>query len=131
MFNLIQINSSKFVTTNMCTCELLVATMMNILIMFKSTKTLLNIETVRLEKIKSIPSEGTHAQGTGGSIHMSRHRVLLEIADHSRCRTMFAVQSLEHPLRSRRSEEEEDVGRHQEKVSRREDAPQKPDRPHT
>jgi hypothetical protein len=45
---------------------------------------------------------------------------------------MFAVQSLKRPLRSRRSEEEEDdVGRHQEKVSRREDAPQKPDRPHT
>ena len=33
----------------MCKCELLMATMMNILIMFKSTKTLLNIETVRLE----------------------------------------------------------------------------------
>jgi hypothetical protein len=33
----------------MCMCELLVATMMNILIMFKSTKILLNIETVRLE----------------------------------------------------------------------------------
>jgi hypothetical protein len=37
------------VTTNMCTCELQVASMMNILIMFKSTKTLLNMETVRLE----------------------------------------------------------------------------------
>ena len=36
-------------TTNMGTCELLVTTMMNILIKFKSTKTLLNIETVRLE----------------------------------------------------------------------------------
>ena len=36
-------------TTYMCTCELLVATIMNILIMFKSTKILLNIETVRLE----------------------------------------------------------------------------------
>ena len=46
---LIQKNSSKFVTINMCMYELLVATMMNILIMFKSTKTLLNIETVRLE----------------------------------------------------------------------------------
>ena len=33
----------------MCTCELLAATIMNILIMFKSTKTLLNIEIVRLE----------------------------------------------------------------------------------
>ena len=55
MFNLIQKNSSKFVTINICTCELLVATMMNILIMFKSTKTLLNIEIVRLE---AYPAEG-------------------------------------------------------------------------
>jgi hypothetical protein len=55
MFNLIQKNSSKFVTTNMCTCVLLVATMMNILIMLKSTKTLLNIETV---KLKVYPAEG-------------------------------------------------------------------------
>jgi len=39
----------------MCTCELLVPSMMNILIMFKSTKTLLNIETVRLEVY---PAEG-------------------------------------------------------------------------
>jgi hypothetical protein len=30
-------------------CELLVATMMDILIMFNTTKTLLNIEVVRLE----------------------------------------------------------------------------------
>ena len=49
MFNLIQKNSSKVVTTNMCMCELLAATMVNILIKFKSTKTLLNIETGRLE----------------------------------------------------------------------------------
>ena len=106
--------------TNMCTCELLVATIMNILIMFKSTKTLLNIES----KIRSISSRGTHAQGTGGSIHTSRHRVLLEIVDHSRCRAMFAVQSLERPPESRRSEkEEEDVGSHQEEASSCVDAP--------
>jgi len=51
--------------------------------------------------------------------------VLLEIADHSRCRTMFAVQSLEHPPGSRRSEqeEEEDVNSHQEEASSRVDAP--------
>ena len=55
MFNLIQKNSSKFVTTNMCTCGLLVATMMNILIMFKRTKTLLNLKTVRLDVY---PAEG-------------------------------------------------------------------------
>jgi len=45
---------------------------------------------------------------------------------------MFAVQSLERPPESRRSEEEEeDVGSHQEEASSRKDAPQKPDRPHT
>jgi hypothetical protein len=55
MFNLIQKNSSKFVTTNMYMCELPVTSMINILIMFKSTKILLNIETVRLEVY---PAEG-------------------------------------------------------------------------
>jgi hypothetical protein len=55
MFNLIKENNSKFMTTNMCTCELLVASMMNILIMLKSTKILLNIKTVRLEVY---PAEG-------------------------------------------------------------------------
>ena len=45
---------------------------------------------------------------------------------------MFAVQSLEHPLGSRRSEkEEEDVGSHQEEASSHKDVPQKLDRPHT
>ena len=42
-------------TTNMCTCELLVATMMNMLIMFKRTKTLLNLKIIRLEVY---PAEG-------------------------------------------------------------------------
>ena len=79
----------------MCTCELLVATMMNILILFKSIK---NLTEYRNSKIRSIPSGGTHVQGTGGFNHTSRHRVLLEVANHSRCRTMFAVQSLERPL---------------------------------
>jgi hypothetical protein len=40
---------------NICTCEVPVATIMNILIMFKNIKTLLNIETVRLE---AYPAEG-------------------------------------------------------------------------
>jgi hypothetical protein len=35
-------------TVNLCMCELLRATMVDILIMFNSTKTLLNIEIVRL-----------------------------------------------------------------------------------
>ena len=46
---------------------------------------------------------------------------------------MFVVQSLKRPTGSRRSEEEEeeDVGSHQEEASSREDAPEKPYRPHT
>jgi len=51
---------------------------------------------VELKKIKEgiILYGATHAQGTGGSVHMSRHHVLLKVADHSRCRKVFVVQSL-------------------------------------
>jgi hypothetical protein len=55
---------------------------------------------------RDIPYGGTHAQGTGGS--SPTHGELLEVADHSRCRKMYVVQSLEHPPRSRRPEEEEE-----------------------
>ena len=82
-------------TTSMCTYELSVATMMSILIMFTEC---------RNSKIRNIPSGGTHAQGIGGSIHMSRHRVLLKIVDHSRYRKMIAVQSLERPPENRRDD---------------------------
>jgi len=34
---------------------------------------------------------GTSAEGTGGSIRTSRHSALLKVAEHSRCRKMFAV----------------------------------------
>jgi hypothetical protein len=102
----------------MCTCELLVATMMGILIMFNSAKTLLNIEIIRLEiylaerpmlKVRVAP-------------HTSRHSALLDVADHSPCRMMFAVQCLECPL-----------GRRWSRWSDRQraivlDIPQKPDR---
>ena len=74
------------------------------------------------------PYGGTHAQGTGGS--SPTHGELLEVADHSLCRKMYAVQSLECPPGSRRSEEEEDVGSHQEELSSCKDAPQKL-HPHT
>ena len=80
-------------------------------------------------KNRDVPCGGTHAQGTGGS--RPTHGELLEVADHSRCRKMYAVQSLERPPGSRRSKEEEDVDNHQEEVSSHGDAPQKPDRPHT
>ena len=61
MFNLIQKNSSKFVIINMCTYELLVA----MLIMFRSTKTLLKIETVRLEVY---PTEGPILKALAASL---------------------------------------------------------------
>jgi len=89
---------------------------------------------IKFYKFKNtiIPSGGTHAQSIGGSTPTSQHSALLDVADHSRCRTMFALQSLEHPQGSRRSEdEEEDVGSHQEEASSRGDAPQKPAWPHT
>jgi hypothetical protein len=44
---------------------------------------------------QSVPSGGTDAQGTSGSIH-TRHLVcLFDVAVRSRCRKMYAVQSLE------------------------------------
>ena len=52
---------------------------------------------------KIVPRGGTSAEGTGSSIRTSRHSALLEVADHSRCRKMFAVQSRERPLGRRRS----------------------------
>ena len=55
---------------------------------------------------RDIPSGGTHAQSTGGS--SPTYGELLEVADHSLCRKMYAVQSLECPPGSRRSEEEEE-----------------------
>ena len=44
---------------------------------------------------QSVPSGGTDAQGISGSIH-TRHLVcLFDVAVRSRCRKMYAVQSLE------------------------------------
>lgn len=81
------------------TCELqlitIVATMTNILII-SDTYILLNKETVR-SKI-NIPRRGTRAKCSDGSMHTSRHTTLLKVADHSRCRKVFVVQSHERPL---------------------------------
>jgi len=63
-----------------------------------------------------IPCKGTHAQGTSGSIRTSNHSALLEVVDHSWCRKVFVVPSLEHPLEEdddpEDEEEEDDVGGH-------------------
>ena len=61
---------------------------------------------VELKKFKDgiILYGATHAQGNGGSIHMSRHRVLLKIVDHSQYRKMITVQSLERPPENRRDD---------------------------
>jgi len=55
------------------------------------------------QSFKIVPRGGTSAEGTGGSIHTSRHSVLPEVVDLSRCRKMFAVQSRERPPRRRSS----------------------------
>ena len=54
------------------------------------------------QSIRIVPRGGTSAEGTGGSIRTSRHSALREVADHSRCRKMFAVQSRERPPGKRR-----------------------------
>jgi hypothetical protein len=53
------------------------------------------------QRVKSVPSEGSHAEGIGGSIR-TRHSALSEVVDHSRCRKVFTVQSHEWSLGRRR-----------------------------
>ena len=60
------------------------------------------------QSIRIVPRGGTSAEGTGGSIRTSRYSALREVADHSRCRKMFAVQSRERSIRSRSAGVEED-----------------------
>jgi hypothetical protein len=46
-------------------------------------------------KEQSVPCGGTDAQGISGSIHMRHLVCLFDVAVQSRCRKMYAVQSLE------------------------------------
>jgi hypothetical protein len=46
-------------------------------------------------KEQSVPCGGTIAQGISGSIHMRHLVCLFDVAIQSRCRKMYAVQSLE------------------------------------
>jgi hypothetical protein len=46
-------------------------------------------------KERNIPYEGTDAQGTSGSIHTRHLMYLFDVTIRSRCRKMYAVQSLE------------------------------------
>ena len=100
MVSLIQkYNISRFVTAYMCMCiSLTNAT---------ACKHDIQIDTVRTQnavgnyKDKNVPSGGSHAESIGGSIRTSRHSALLEVVDHSRCRTMFAVQSHERITRKK------------------------------
>ena len=62
------------------------------------------------QSIRIVTRGGTSAEGTGGSIHTSWHSVLREVADHNRCRKMFAMQSREHPPGRRRSSRSRSVG---------------------
>jgi hypothetical protein len=69
---------------------------------------------------------GTNAQGISGSIHTRHLMCMFDVVIHSRCRQMYAVQSLERPAtRNLISVAQAD------EASSRECAPQKPDRPHT
>ena len=88
---------------------------------------------------QSVPSGGTDAQGISGSIH-TRHLVcLFDVAVRSRCRKMYAVQSLERsPVAGKKSSSTRQLGKtsneaagQTDHASSREDAPQKSDRPHT
>jgi len=54
------------------------------------------------QSFKIVSRGGTSDEDTDGSIHTSRHSVLLEVVDLSRCRKMFAVQSRERPPGRRR-----------------------------
>ena len=81
----------------MCTCAILSILRLEINI----AKTTTHMENKR-QSIKIVPRGGTSAEGTGGSIRISRHSALLAVVDHSRCRKMFAVQSHERPLGRRR-----------------------------
>jgi hypothetical protein len=52
---------------------------------------------------QSVPSGGTDAQSTSGSIHTRHLMCLFDVAVRSRCRKMYAVQSLERsPVSGRR-----------------------------
>jgi hypothetical protein len=48
---------------------------------------------------QSVPYGGTDAQGISGSIHMRHLVCLFDVAVQSRCRKMYAMQSLERSLK--------------------------------
>ena len=58
----------------------------------------------KIQSFRIVPRGETSAEGTGGSIRTSQHSTLLEVAGHSRCRKMFAVQFHERPPGRRQSE---------------------------
>ena len=132
MLKLIQKNNNNFVMTNMCTYVILLrlrlATNMLMNIILIMTEKRLNLTNLRIEIypaegpmlkapmapdplmvtcLKSrttfgdVPCRGTHAQDTGGS--RPTHGELLEVADHSWCRKIYTVSSLERPPGSRQS----------------------------
>jgi hypothetical protein len=74
---------------------------------------------------QSVPYGGTNAQGISGSIHTRQLVCMFNVVVHSRCRQVYAVQSLER--RRRRRTGSTLVERTEWAVV---SAPQKPDRPH-
>ena len=78
MFNLIQKITHNTLVAYMCTCAILSLLRLEITLqelLLQSNK----------QSFKIVPRGGTSAEGTGGSIHTSRHSVLLEVVDLSRC----------------------------------------------
>jgi hypothetical protein len=94
--------------TNMCTCVILLLLRLAAN-MFMNKHTDHNGNEIEFNKFENrdIPSGGTHVQSTSDSI--PTHGELFEVVDHSWCRKMYTVPSLERPPGSRwsRSEEEE------------------------
>jgi len=98
MFNLIQKIIISKVVANMCMCVILPL----LRLVINIANIIVDILKIRKKYIRDVPVGGTSAEDTGGSIRTSRHSVLLEVVDHSRCRNWFAVQSREHPPRRKR-----------------------------
>ena len=91
MLKLIQKNNNKFVMTNMCMCVILLLLRLAANMFMNNIHSKKNIEFNQFEN-GDVPCGETHVQGISGS--SPTHGELLEVADHSSCRKMYAVPSL-------------------------------------
>jgi hypothetical protein len=79
---------------------------------------------------QKIPCGGTDAQDISDSIYMRHLMCMFDVVVHSRCRKMYAAQSLERSLKDEQQNRRSAASRTDE-ASSREYPPEKPDRPHT